>query len=82
MHDIPGGELPIAEVEGHALAQEQCPLGHIGARFPLLRQARDERAGLGIQVQQGLQVGIILELIWATDDPEAVGLVDPGGGKN
>ena len=54
MHDIPGGELPIAEVEGHPLAQEQRPLGHIGVRFPLLRQARDERAGLGVQVQQGL----------------------------
>ena len=82
MHDIPGGELPIAKVEGHALTQEQRPLGHIGTRFPPLRQARDERAGLGIQVQQGLQVGIILKLIWATDDPEAVALVEAGGGKD
>src|SRR5262249_9430743 len=74
--------LPIAEMEGHALAQVQRPLGHVGVRFPFLRQARDERAGLGIQVQQGLQVGIILELIGPTDDPEAVGLVDPGRGKD
>jgi len=47
MHDISGGELPVAKMEGHTLAQQQRPLGHIGVGFPLLRQAWDERASCG-----------------------------------
>jgi hypothetical protein len=82
MNHILGGKLAEPEVEGDPLAQGQRPLFHIGARFPLLRQARRELAGLGIQVQQGLQVGVILELMRATGGPEAIGFVDPSGGKN
>jgi hypothetical protein len=47
-----------------------------------VRQARREIAGLGIQVQQGLQVGVILELMRATGGPEAISFVDSSGGKN
>ena len=82
MHDILGGELSIPEVERHTLAQIKRPFFLIRAGFPLLSQAGDVVAGLGIEVEQGLQEWVKLEMQWAGDGPEAVALIEPGGDKN
>jgi len=82
MDYVSRGEFPIPKVEGDALTQEERPLLHIRAGLPLLRQARDKPAGLGVYVQQGLQKGVKLEMRRAANGPEAVALVEPSRNKH
>ena len=82
MHDVLGGELAVAVVELHPLAQVEGPLFQVGAGLPLLRQAGGVLARLGVDVEQRLQERVELEMVGAGDGPEAVALGEAGGGKN
>ena len=81
MHHILGGELAKAVVELHPLAQEEGPLFQVRAGLPLFRQAGDVFPGLGINVEQGLQKGIVLQMLGTGDGPEAVALGEPAEPK-
>src|SRR5882724_2474274 len=82
MHNILGGELAIPEVKWHTLPEIERPFFLIRAGFPLLSQAGDVVAGLGIQVKQRLQEWVKLQMLRAGDRPEAVALVEAGRDKD
>ena len=63
MDDILGGELAIPEVELHTLSERERPFFLIRAGFPLLSQAGDVVAGLGVEVKEGLQEWVVLQMV-------------------
>jgi hypothetical protein len=80
--DVLRGERPVAEVELHALAQVERPVLEVGAGRPLLGQAWRVLAGLRIHLEQRLEERVVLQMVGARDDPEAVALVEAGGGED
>ena len=82
MDHIPGGEFAKAVVELHPLAQIKRPFFQIRARFPLFRQAGCELPSLGVNVEERLQKGVVLQMLGAGNGPEAVALGEPGGAKD
>ena len=82
MHDILGGELTKAVVELHPLAQIKRPFFQVRADLPLFRQTWCELPRLGVDVEQGLQKGVVLQMLGAGNGPEAVALGEPGGAKD
>ena len=78
MDHILGGELAKAIVELHALAQIKGPFFEVRADLPLFRQARNILARLGVDVEQRLQKGVVLQMLGAGDGPETVALGEPG----
>src|SRR5215510_5912961 len=82
MDDIPGGKLTKAIVELHTLAQIKSPFFQIRADLPLFRQTGCVLPCLGINVEQRLQTGVVLQMLGAGDGPEAVALGKSGGAKD
>ena len=63
MHDILGGELAKAVVELHPLAQIKRPFFQVRAGLPLFRQAGGVLPRLGVDVEQGLQKRVVLQML-------------------
>jgi HmuY protein len=82
MDHIFGGQLALAEVKVDPFAQVERPFRELGVGLPLLRQARDEGAGFEVNVQEGFQKGIKLQMGWAINGPEAVTLTESGRHKH
>ena len=79
MHDVLGGEMTVPEVERNALSQGERPFLVVRAGLPLLSQAGRVLTGLGVHLEQGFQERVVLEMIGATDHPETVAVLEPGG---
>ena len=82
MDNIPGSELAKAVVELHALTQIKGPFFEVRAGLPLFRQARNIISCLGVDVEQRLQKGVILQMLGAGNGPKTVALGEPGGAKD
>src|SRR4030095_14691508 len=82
MDDTPGRELAVSEMERDPLAQSEGPLLVVGAGLPLLRQAWDVLAALGVHVEQRLHEWVVLEMFGRGDGPEAVALVEACRGEH
>src|SRR5262249_36092832 len=82
MDHILSGELAKAVVELHALTQIKGPFFQVRADLPLFCQARHILTRLGVDVEQRFQKGIVLQMLGASDGPEAVALGEPGGAKD
>ena len=82
MHDVPGGELAEPVVELDPLTQGGTSTSIVGAAGPLFRETGCVLTRLRIDLEQRFQERVELEMVGPGDHPEAVAVLESGGGED